>query len=257
MEVLTEISDYMHKGVTEPVRCYIGDKRVIAKYVHNDEGFISLFNELLGYHLAIHFGVRSPKFGVAIFDQTITKNKVGKNYINKTLFTYTELIDKVLPISSPKMLNKIAEEEIINLLLFDIFIYNKDRNKGNIVVAMPLCLYPIDYTHILPGGCIWPDEIKNREYTIDDIIHDMFTNGYYQYLIENKVFENDLITECGKIFIKKFESLNEQEIIDKLPQALTNQLSEDNYFLLFEYFEYMKQNFEFAIEKLKRYIGKE
>lgn len=58
------------------------------------------------------------------------------------------------------MTSFVQKSEIVNLLLFDIFIYNKDRNLGNLLIEIPKKLYPIDYTHILPGGCIWPDVLK-------------------------------------------------------------------------------------------------
>lgn len=257
MEVLQEISEYVGNGVTEPVRGYLSDCRVIAKYIYNDEGFISLFNELLGYGMAEHFGIRHPDYGIAIYDSSTTIVKNGATYINKTYFTYTESIEKALPITSPKMLNKIPSEEIINLLLFDAFIYNTDRNQGNILISMPIKLYPIDYTHILPGGCIWNNELKNKEYSIDYILHDIFTYGYYQYLIENKVFTNELIDNCGKIFIEKIKKLNEKEIIDNIPKAIRSQISKEEYELLFDFFDYMKNNFSYAVEKIKEYIGEE
>ncbi|MDK1673739.1 hypothetical protein QOK74_12925 [Staphylococcus saprophyticus] len=252
---MQEITEYVDKGVTDPVRCYLSDRRVVAKYIYNDEGFISLFNELLGYGMADYFGIRHPNYGIAIYDSSITIVKNNATYINKTYFTYTELIEKSLPITSPKMLNKVPEEEIINLLLFDTFIYNTDRNQGNILISMPVRLYPIDYTHILPGKCVWNDELKNKEYSIDNILYDMFTYGYYQYLIENKTFTNELIDNCGKIFIDKVERLNEKDIINKIPKTIVSQISNEEYELLFEFFDYMKSNFSYAVEKLKKYIG--
>ena len=87
------------------------------------------------------------------------------------------------------------------MLLFDIFIYNKDRNLGNLLIEIPKKLYPIDYTHILPGGCIWPDVLKNDDYSIEDIIKDMFSSGYYQYLLENRKIETSIIEDCGRTFV--------------------------------------------------------
>lgn len=255
MEVLQEITEYVDVGLTDPVRCYLSDQRVVAKYIYNDEGYISLFNELLGYGMAEHFGIRHPNYGIAIYDSSKTVVKNNATYINKTYFTYTELIEKSLPITSPKMLNKVPEEEIINLLLFDTFIYNTDRNQGNILISMPVRLYPIDYTHILPGKCVWNEELRNKEYSIDNILYDMFTYGYYQYLIENKTFTNELIDNCGKIFIDKVNKLNEKNIIRNFPKGILSQISNEEYELLFEFFDYMKNNFSYAVEKLKKYIG--
>lgn len=83
----------------------------------------------------------------------------------------------------------------------------------------------------------------------------MFTYGYYQYLIENKTFTNELIDNCGKIFIDKVERLNEKDIINKIPKTIVSQISNEEYELLFEFFDYMKSNFSYAVEKLKKYIG--
>lgn len=52
MEIISEITEDVGNGVTDPIRGYIDDKKVVAKYIHNNEGFIALFNELLGYNLA-------------------------------------------------------------------------------------------------------------------------------------------------------------------------------------------------------------
>ena len=51
--------------------------KVVAKYIHNNEGFIALFNELLGYNL-VNFGIRHPHFGYALFSKEDTAVKMGK-----------------------------------------------------------------------------------------------------------------------------------------------------------------------------------
>ncbi|UVJ32464.1 hypothetical protein NW953_06260 [Staphylococcus aureus] len=257
MEFITEITEDVGNGVTDPIRGYIGDKKIVAKYVYNNEGFISLFNELLGYNLAQFFGIRFPYFGYAFFSEGETKVKNGKKYIHESIFTYTIWLDKALPITSPNMTKFIQENEIVNLFFFDIFIYNRDRNAGNLVIELPAKLYPIDYTHILPGGCIWTDEMKNNEYTIEGIVIDMFSSGYYQYLIENRKISISVIDECGSIFIEKIKKLKVEEIIMKIPSQLINKLSKEQINLLIEYFNYMSENFYIAIKLIKERIGKE
>lgn len=143
--------------------------------------------------------------------------KNGKDYVHSSLFTYTTWLEKSLTITSPSMTSFVQKSEIVNLLLFDIFIYNKDRNLGNLLIEIPKKLYPIDYTHILPGGCIWPDVLKNDDYSIEDIIKDMFSSGYYQYLLENRKIETSIIEDCGRNFVDKVNDVDIESIISKIP----------------------------------------
>lgn len=257
MEVLSEITEDVGNGVTDPVRGLIGDKRIVAKYIENDEGFISLFNELLGYNLACYFGIRHPEFGCAVFDEKQTKVKNDKSYKNNSLFSYTVWLKKSLPITSPNMTLFVDESEITNLLLFDIFIYNTDRNLGNMLVELPSKLFPIDYTHILPGRCIWTDILKNNDYSIKSIIEDMFSSGYYQYLIENRSIMSRTIEKSGAVFLEKIKLLKIDEIYGKIPRELIERLDKSHFELLETYFSYMTANFEDAIIMLKSKLGKE
>ncbi|MEM5616249.1 hypothetical protein AAHH63_09635 [Staphylococcus haemolyticus] len=63
--------------------------------------------------------------------------KNGKDYVHSSLFTYTTWLEKSLTITSPSMTSFVQKSEIVNLLLFDIFIYNKDRNLGNLLIEIP------------------------------------------------------------------------------------------------------------------------
>lgn len=211
----------------------------------------------MGYNLANHFGIRHPKFGFAYFDSTVTKVHNNKSYTDNTLFTYTHWIEKSFPITTSKMTKNIDENEIINLLLFDIYIYNTDRNHGNLLMVPPVKLYPIDYTHILPGACLWRDVIKNNEYSLEKIIEDMLSSGFYQYLIEDRKFQKANIENCCKIFITKIGSLDLCEIINKIPKELTKSLSESDYLLLNSYFDYISTSFKEVANIIIQKIGKE
>lgn len=257
MEIISEITEDVGNGVTDPIRGYIDDKKVVAKYIHNNEGFIALFNELLGYNLAEFFGIRHPHFGYALFSKEDTAVKNGKDYVHSSLFTYTTWLEKSLTITSPSMTSFVQKSEIVNLLLFDIFIYNKDRNLGNLLIEIPKKLYPIDYTHILPGGCIWPDVLKNDDYSIEDLIKDMFSSGYYQYLLENRKIETSIIEDCGRTFVDKVNDVDIESIISKIPIYLKNNLSEENIQQLYKYFIYITENFDEAIKFIIEKIGKE
>ena len=229
MEIISEITEDVGNGVTDPIRGYIDDKKVVAKYIHNNEGFIALFNELLGYNLAEFFGIRHPHFGYALFSKEDTAVKNGKDYVHSSLFTYTTWLEKSLTITSPSMTSFVQKSEIVNLLLFDI----------------------------LPGGCIWPDVLKNDDYSIEDIIKDMFSSGYYQYLLENRKIETSIIEDCGRTFVDKVNDVDIESIISKIPIYLKNNLSEENIQQLYKYFIYITENFDEAIKFIIEKIGKE
>ena len=95
-----------------------------------------------------------------MFSKEDTAVKNGKDYVHSSLFTYTTWLEKSLTITSPSMTSFVQKSEIVNLLLFDIFIYNKDRNLGNLLIEIPKNYILLIILIFLPGGCIWPDVLK-------------------------------------------------------------------------------------------------
>lgn len=250
MEIITELLGNVGNGVTNPFLAFIGDKQVVAKSIKNDETFISLFNELCGYEIANQLNFYHPSYGIAYFKQGTTDvRNININFDDNEFFTYTEYIDKVLPIVATNMANSINNEQIIKLLLFDLFICNTDRNMGNILIQMPgktteAKLVPIDYTHIFPGRCLWPDILRQGitsiEYLFDEVIH----NGHYQYLIENKTFTNEEVNECYSKMKERIDQLDVDMIIKRIPDLLTEKLNENDINRLKGFIKSQKDNFE-------------
>lgn len=267
MNIVTEIGEHVGTGVTNPIHAIIDNqKRVIIKDIENDETYIALFNELLGYEMCKHLEIRHPEFGVAHYkkDYTILKNDdlSERDFQENHLFTYTVYSNKIIPITSPKMVEDIPDYEIIKLLIFDIFISNTDRHQGNILIKMPgkslsnPTLFPIDYTHILPGRCLWEDILRQDNYNVEDIIVEVLGVNFYQYLIENRKFDYEAIDIVGNELLRRFEVMNFSDVIDSIHPEILEKFNDYQISLLVTYLEYMRENYRVIIDALKKRIGR-
>ena len=70
MEIISEITEDVGNGVTDPIRGYIDDKKLLQSTYTITKDLFALFNELLGYNLVR----RHPHFGYALFEDTAVKN---------------------------------------------------------------------------------------------------------------------------------------------------------------------------------------
>lgn len=266
MRIITEISDYVGLGVTNPMHASIDGERVIIKSIENDETHVALFNESLGYEMAKCIGLRHPEFGVAFYRESITKvnrnNITVDSFADNHLFTYTLYSNKITPIVSPRMTDGISDEEILKLIIFDIFMSNTDRNKGNLLIKMPKknnsgsVLFPIDYTHILPGRCLWQDILRQNNYNISSIISEVFESNFYQYLIEERKFDVSKIDTIGDGIYEKIEDIDFAEKIKCVHDDIRSRIDEPDLALVISYLEYMRNHFKVLVDEVKIRIGR-
>ena len=114
--------------------------------------------------------------------------------------------------------NKSAYEEII---LFDHLTYNKDRNKGNLLISTgkgAKLLYAIDHTHVFKNATIWDSicfkqGIESNDYLDKDI---MDANGYEYFFRDKKIDKNNLVYVADKFKHIVTPELLEQ-IISEIP----------------------------------------
>ncbi|MES3641586.1 HipA family kinase [Staphylococcus saprophyticus] len=139
MKIITEITSVVGNGATTPYYARIDSLTVVVKSIKNNEGFYALFNESMGYYIAESLEFSHPDFGFAQYKYDFTKNHISSeiNFSDSEIFTYTVLENSVIPIDTPGMLNTIDNKDIIDLVIFDCFISNTDRNKGNLLIKMP------------------------------------------------------------------------------------------------------------------------
>lgn len=260
MNTFSEINGYVELGVTTPVYAVVNQKHVVAKSIRNDDGYIALFNELLGYNLAKELGLRYPAFGYGFVDDAITdKSNAPFECNHNDLFTFTEHEIKVMQITSPKMVDKIPNSEILNVFIFDIFISNTDRNKGNILIVMPPKngipkLFPIDYTHILPGRCLWRDILRQSIPNPSETVGRVYDHGYHQFLIENKSFTVEEVKKCADVIKVKIDTIDFTVLISRIPNELLKNLTSDDIDLLVNFLEKQKEVYDDLIDELIKII---
>lgn len=262
MEELTEITSFVGENFsTDPLYAKIGERIVIVKHIDNKQKYYSLFNEYLGYTLAKELGIYTPEFGCACFKEGKTINYLSLEYRikNNDFFTYTVLIDAVTQIESPAYIMKVDLKEILNIIIFDIFITNFDRNKGNLLLKYPKkgerpSLIPIDYTHIFPGQCIWFDVLKQPFPSIKELVRNAFSIGGHQILIENRRFDPDLIENVAKEFKDKLDKLDVKKTISLVPCELLDRYEQEDIENLERYLIRNFNAYDDIIEELKHYL---
>ncbi|MEK4562434.1 HipA family kinase [Staphylococcus sp. FSL K6-3157] len=261
MEKLTEITSMVGNGATTPYYARIGSLAVVVKSINNNESFYALFNEAMGYYIAESLDFLHPDFGFAQYETNLTKNHIPNDvsFYDKEVFTYTVLENSIIPIDTPGMLNTIDNKDIIELIIFDSFISNTDRNKGNILIKMPkkgkrAKLFPLDYTHIFPGECIWFDVLKKGNPAIEEMIDGIFHTENYQLLIENKTFNSAEIWQVGFEFKNKLVNIDIDDIINSIPNEIKNGHEKQDIKLLKEFIERNKNEFDDIIEEIEKHL---
>ncbi|PNZ27108.1 phosphatidylinositol kinase [Staphylococcus rostri] len=262
VEQLTEITSFVGEYFsTDPLYGKIENKIVVVKHINNPQGHYALFNEYIGYALASKLGIPTPEYGFAIFKENKTKNYLEPDYSikNNDIFTYTKLENAVIQIDSPLYTATIDIEEIIKLIIFDIFIANYDRNKGNLLLKMPkkgkkASLFPIDYTHIFPGQCIWVDVLRQPLPSIKEIVGEIFSYGGHQSLIENRIIDEKTIDEVARDFKKNLECIDISDTIEEIPSVLLNMYDNEDINNLKGYLFRNIHEFDYIIKEIKRYL---
>lgn len=261
MEKITEITSKVGNGVTSPYYAKIDSLSIVVKSIKNDDVFYALFNEAIGYFLAEILNFPHPEFGFAKYHDGYTKNFIENDvsFEDKEVFTYTVLENSVLPIDAPGMLDTIDKKDIIQLIIFDAFISNTDRNKGNLLIKMPkkgskAKLFPLDYTHIFPGECLWFEVLKNGNPSVQKMVEQIFDTGNYQMLIENKKFERCEVLKISREFQSRIDDIDIDGIIDSIPSEIKNGHNDKDLTLLKSFIERNKNEFDDIIEEILRHL---
>lgn len=213
-----KIERHIENGCTEPFLAILnsGEEKIYAviKTKDNIQGILTLINELVCYKLANAVGILMPDSGVAIIDdQTImkenmlTNNDFGSCFYSKYIEKSTILNENIMEFIS----NKEAYEEII---IFDHLTYNKDRNRGNLLISTgkgAKLLYTIDHTHVFKNETIW-DSICFRQGISDNDYLDiniLKANGY-GYFSRNKAINKANLLKTAE----KFKQVITKELLD-------------------------------------------
>lgn len=115
-------------------------------------------------------------------------------------------------------------------------------------------LFPLDYTHIFPGECIWFDVLKRGNPSIEKMVEDVFQTGNYQLLLENKSFDPIEIRKIGYEIKKKLVNIDMDDIISSMPNEISVGHSKQDIYLLKKFIERNISEFDDIIEEITKHL---
>ncbi len=243
-------------GATIPLVGVIGGQNYVIKTFRNVEGNKVLVNELVCYYIAKQLKLPIPPAVLGIIDKNtiINPNVSALEDFSDNCFGLafcSELLSPVTTVSSSKMLSHSANYKWLlpKLMLFDHLIYNKDRNKGNLLISLSKSnnqLYIIDHSHTFNLEAIW-DGIGLRSKILNEDFKDttIMDDNWYHYSKFKSVLDLDVIVMNETVaYFKQFLSKDFFEsIIDKIPEVWENNKEELQ--ALFQYLLYRLEHIDF------------
>lgn len=207
----------------------------VVKYRNNQQGSITLVNELISNNLAKLFGIQSLDFGICTLADSASIGAI----IDQQLFTlipdvcgpafYVEYVRNIRPFSR-SAIHRYNHTQWAKMILFDHVVYNKDRHEGNILLTNDCSgnIFPIDYTHVFKNQCIW-DQYTFRQ----GIAGDDYTD---RCILERneEVYKPIYISSCPCIndfeqSLKDIPNLLTDEVIHSIMDTLPPVWLEDAY----------------------------
>ena len=229
----------MGNGATNPIRGIVNNKEYVIKTFNNVEGNKVLINELIGYRLAKQLDLPVPNALLGVIDENtyIDENVRDLEDFNEDCYGIafcSELLYPVAPIASNKIIKMSTNYKwlIPKLILFDHLIYNKDRNKGNLLMSLSKNnkqLYVIDHSHIYNLEAIWNSVgLKQKMEDCDFNDENIMSDNWYLYSKFKDIMDIDMV-EMEKALQYFKEKLNLDffnHIIDNIPDVWENNKSE-------------------------------
>ncbi|RXI55296.1 hypothetical protein DP122_05185 [Clostridium tetani] len=236
---IDELKYPIGNGATNPIMGVAENKYYVVKTFNNIEGNKVLINELVSHYIAKKLELPIPKAQVCLVDKNTIIDKNVSDMEDFTEECYgigfcSEYIEKSTVISSPKMIKLTNNYKwlIPKLMLFDHIVYNKDRNKGNLLLTTDKKekkLMLIDHSHVFNLETIWDSitlkqKIEEKDY---DDIHIMENNAYLYSMFKNAC-KTDLLTINENInYFKKMLTIDFfKKVIEYIPEVWENNIIE-------------------------------
>lgn len=195
----------IENGATIPIRGVSDDGiHYVIKTFNNIQGNKVLVNEFVCYKLAKKLNLTIPNAKLGIIDyNTIISDSVNalEDFGSRCygICFCSEYLDSSLNITSAKMIKETDNHNWLTpmLILFDHLVYNKDRNRGNLLIASSKNtkfhrqLYIFDHSHTFNLEAIWDaknlkDKIEDKDY-MDVSMMDCNSYIYSKLLSNTKV----------------------------------------------------------------------
>lgn len=206
-EHIRTISHNMGNGITEPKFAISDDNvQMVIKVLNGPEGNLVLFNEYFCYRLAILLDIKMPISGICYVDNItndinnlIEADNLGNGF-------YSTYLPKAAPLMETIISQMKNKTDFYKILLFDHIIFNKDRNRGNLLVRYyksDISLKVIDHTHVFVNQAIWDSNclkqgMIDKDYRSTKILeHNEYLYGmFFRCLPFNRGIVIDIIKEC-------------------------------------------------------------
>lgn len=232
MDVLhiDELKYPIGNGSTLPIIGVADNKPYVVKTFNNPEGNRVLINEIVSYKIIKKLELPIPKANICRIDENtlIDKNVTDREEFPTEYCGFgfcSEYIQKSATLSSSRMI-KLSNNYrwiIPKIMIFDHIIYNKDRNRGNILITTnkeKKQLLVIDHSHTFNLECLW-DSISLRqkieENDYNDI--DIMNSNKYLYSMFKDVVKMDIITmrENVEYFKKNLDDAFFKKSVEDIP----------------------------------------
>lgn len=226
-------------GSTNPIYGIINNKEYVIKTFNNPEGNKILINELISYLIVKKLDLPMPNAILGIIDnKTFISNEVLETEeFNEECFGIafcSEVIKPVTTISSEKMMaiSSNYESLIPKLMLLDHLIYNKDRNKGNLLISLSKSdskMYIIDHSHVFNLEALWnsfglQQRIEDEDYRDLRIMQDNWYH-YSKFKTTMDIRKNDM-QNAVNYFYERLDTKFFNDIIFSIPEQWEKNTSE-------------------------------
>lgn len=245
-------------GVTDPIIGDSNETNYVIKTYNNPQGNRVLVNELLCYLIAKELEMPIPDAKIGMIDKStiIESNVKETGKFDENCYGpcfCSHYLKNALNISSYSMLTLCNEYEriICKIMLFDHLIYNKDRNRGNLLIQSSnktRKIFIIDHSHTFNLESIWSavslEQKMNDEDFKDEYI--MRNNGYlYEKFKKSCKIDVLLLRETVEFFKRKLSYEFFDKIIEEIPELWENNKSELNG--VSKYLKYRLKNIDYYI----------
>lgn len=254
MFIIVKHVDILYKpvgnGITSPLYGSIDNEMYIIKTINGPEGNIVLVNEFVCYHIAKLLNLPIPDIELALIDETTNINAEvwDTEDFSEKCFGLA-FCSKYVKNASPLEISLFSITEdlrilISNLVLFDHFICNKDRNKGNLLTTnKSICV--IDHSHAFDIGSLWNSvELRRRMTEENCFSSDIMDKNFYYYEDFKDLGLLDMIylNQAKDNLKEKITEKNLREIIDKIPKEWESDIEKLN--SLFDYLKFRLENID-------------
>lgn len=248
-------------GCTDPILANLswegGSFYAIIKTKNNPQQILAIVNELICCNLANEIGLLMPKSGIALIDhntidddELITKEDFGYCF-------YSKHIDKA-HILNQNIMQLISNKNIFeDIIIFDHFTYNKDRNKGNLLMSAKKTeklLYVIDHSNVFKNETIWDchslrQGMRFNDYKDLEIME--YNNELYEMFFRTKNINLESLMSSAYKFKKTFNRTTISKAVYSLPDDW--EVSAENLHALDEYLSYRCEHLEDICDTIARY----